>query len=185
LLVGIQRDGTTSGRITSFHRGGGGNRRLRRVDFRRREKVYTALVIRYERDPFRSAPLALICYRNGILAYILGAHGLNPNHLLDPLKAAHLAPGNAAALANIMIGTMIHNIEQYCGQGGSLVRAARRSSTNFAEIGDWTTSRLPSGETRVVHNTCFATTGRSNLPQVSSRFTMPRLGNYAGLDVVP
>ena len=111
------------GRITVRHRGGGNKRKYRVIDFKR-DKIGSAVVLRLEYDPNRSANIALIQYEDGEKRYILAPVGLKAGHKIMTGPEADILPGNALPLANIPVGTIIHNIELHPGNGAQLVRAA-------------------------------------------------------------
>ena len=147
------------GRITVRHRGGGNKRKYRIVDFKR-DKVGSATVLRLEYDPNRSANIALIQYEDGEKRYILAPVGLKAGHKIMTGPDADILPGNALPLANIPVGTMIHNIELYPGKGGQLVRAAGAEAQLMAKEGTDAQIRMPSGEVRIVRLNCMATIGQ-------------------------
>ena len=115
------------GRITVRHRGGGNKRKYRIIDFKR-DKMGSATVLRLEYDPNRSANIALIEYEDGEKRYILAPVGLKAGHKIMTGPDADILPGNALPIANIPVGTVIHNIELHPGNGAQLVRAAGTSA---------------------------------------------------------
>ena len=146
------------GRITVRHRGGGNKRKYRIIDFKR-DKMGSATVLRLEYDPNRSANIALIEYEDGEKRYILAPVGLKAGHKIMTGPDADILPGNALPIANIPVGTVIHNIELHPGNGAQLVRAAGTSAQLMAKEGKYATLRLPSGEMRMVPIICRATIG--------------------------
>ena len=148
------------GRITVRHRGGGNRRKYRIIDFKR-NKVGTAKVIGIEYDPNRSANIALIQYEDGEMRYILAPLGVTDGMeiVTDP-NGADIKPGNAMHIANIPVGTIIHNIELQPGKGGQLVRTAGASAQLMAKEGKYAQVRLPSGEVRLIALNCMATIGQ-------------------------
>ncbi len=148
------------GRITVRHRGGGNRRKYRIIDFKR-NKVGTAKVIGIEYDPNRSANIALIQYEDGEKRYILAPLGVTDGMeiVTDP-NGADIKPGNAMHIANIPVGTIIHNIELQPGKGGQLVRTAGASAQLMAKEGKYAQVRLPSGEVRLIALNCMATIGQ-------------------------
>jgi len=148
------------GRITVRHRGGGNRRKYRIIDFKR-NKVGTAKVIGIEYDPNRSANIALIQYEDGEMRYILAPLGVTDGMeiVTDP-AGADIKPGNAMHIANIPVGTIIHNIELQPGKGGQLVRTAGASAQLMAKEGKYAQVRLPSGEVRLIALNCMATIGQ-------------------------
>ena len=148
------------GKITVRHRGGGNKRKYRIIDFKRDKVDMTARVLRLEYDPNRSAFIALVEYEDGELRYILAPVGLKPGDVVLSSPSADIKPGNALPIANIPVGTIIHNIELYPGRGGQLVRGAGTAAQLMAKEGDLAQIRLPSGETRYVRINCMATIGQ-------------------------
>ena len=148
------------GRITVRHRGGGNRRKYRIIDFRR-NKVGTAKVIGIEYDPNRSANIALVQYEDGEKRYFLAPLGVTDGmELVTNPAGADIKPGNAMQIANIPVGTLIHNIELQPGKGGQLVRTAGASAQLMAKEGKYAQVRLPSGEVRLVALNCMATIGQ-------------------------
>ena len=147
------------GKITVRHRGGGSRRLYRKIDFKRNKDGIAATVIGIEYDPNRTANIALICYADGEKAYILAPEGLKDGMKVMNGAEAEIRIGNCLPLANIPVGTMVHNIELYLGKGGQLVRSAGNSAQLMAKEGKYATLRLPSGEMRMVPVGCRATVG--------------------------
>jgi len=148
-----------SGKITVRHRGGANRRKYRLVDFKRRKDGIPAKVIGIEYDPNRSANIALICYADGEKSYILAPEGLTDGMTVMSGPEAETRVGNCMELAQIPVGTQIHNIELHPGHGGQLVRSAGNSAQLMAKEGKYATLRLPSGEMRMVPANCRATIG--------------------------
>ena len=148
------------GKITVRHRGGGSRRKYRIIDFKRKKDGIPATVIGIEYDPNRTANIALICYADGEKAYILAPNGLKDGMTVMNGEKAEIKLGNCLPLANIPIGTEIHNIELYPGKGGQLVRSAGNTAQLMAKEGKYATLRLPSGEMRMVPIVCRATIGQ-------------------------
>ena len=147
------------GRITVRHHGGGNKRKYRVIDFKR-DKEMNATVLTLEYDPNRTAHIALIQYEDGEKRYILAPDGLKVGYLIQTGADADIKPGNCLPIANIPLGTMIHNIELYPGRGGQLVRSAGAAAQLMAKEGAAAQIRLPSGEVRYVKMTCRATIGQ-------------------------
>ena len=148
------------GRITVRHRGGGNRRKYRIIDFKR-NKVGTATVIGIEYDPNRSANIALVQYEDGEKRYFLAPLGVTDGmKLVTNPEGADIKPGNAMHIANIPVGTLIHNIELQPGKGGQLVRTAGASAQLMAKEGKYAQVRLPSGEVRLIALNCMATIGQ-------------------------
>jgi len=148
------------GKITVRHRGGGHKRRYRIIDFKRDKIGIPARVDSIEYDPNRSARIALLVYADGEKRYILAPLGLQVGDVVMSGSDAEIRPGNALPIADIPVGTMIHNIELYPGRGGQLVRSAGTSAQLMAKEGKYAHVRLPSGEVRLIHVRCMATIGQ-------------------------
>ena len=148
------------GRITVRHQGGGNKKKYRIIDFKRNKLEMSAKVLRLEYDPNRSAHIALLEYEDGEKRYILAPVGLKAGDTVVSSAAADIKPGNALPIANIPVGTIIHNIELYPGKGAQLVRSAGVQAQLMAKEGDMAQVRLPSGEYRKVRMNCMATIGQ-------------------------
>ena len=148
------------GKITVRHRGGGSRRKYRIIDFKRKKDGIPAVVKTIEYDPNRTANIALICYADGEKAYILAPVGLKVGQTVMNGSTAEISVGNCLPLADIPVGTEVHNIEMYPGKGGQLVRSAGNSAQLMAKEGKYATLRLPSGEMRMVPIICRATVGQ-------------------------
>lgn len=148
------------GRITVRHQGGGHKRQYRVIDFRRDKDGVPAKVAAIEYDPNRSARIALLHYADGEKRYILAPLGLQVNDKVVSGPEADIRPGNTLPLANIPVGTMVHNIELVPKQGGKLVRAAGAAAQLVAREGRMATVRMPSGEMRMFPVECRATVGQ-------------------------
>ncbi|MBE5899017.1 MAG: 50S ribosomal protein L2 [Lachnospiraceae bacterium] len=147
------------GKITVRHHGGGNRQKYRIIDFKRKKDNVPAKVLGIEYDPNRTANIALICYADGEKAYIIAPEGLKVGTTIMNGSEAEVSVGNCLPLANIPVGTMIHNIELYPGKGGQLVRSAGNAAQLMAKEGKYATLRLPSGEMRMVPLNCRATIG--------------------------
>lgn len=147
------------GHITVRHRGGGHKRQYRLVDFKRIKDNVPATVKAIEYDPNRSANIALIVYEDGTKSYILAPKGLKVGMKVESGADADIKVGNTLPLANIPVGTVIHNIELKPGKGGQLVRSAGASAQLLGKEGKYAIVRLTSGETRMILLTCRATIG--------------------------
>ena len=148
------------GRITVRHQGGGNRKKYRVIDFKRDKMDVPATVLRLEYDPNRSAYIALVEYTDGERRYIPAPVGLNVGDTVLSSAAADIKPGNARPLANIPVGTVIHNIELYPGKGAQLVRSAGVAAQLMAKENGMATVRLPSGEYRKVRLNCIACIGQ-------------------------
>lgn len=147
------------GRITVRHIGGGNRRKIRLIDWKRNKDGIPARVEALEYDPNRTAHLALLLYADGERRYILAPEGLKVGHKIISGPEADILPGNALALADIPVGTEIHNIEMKAGKGAQMVRTAGGSAQLMAKEGEYAQVRLPSGEVRMVSVRCRATIG--------------------------
>ncbi|GBG96156.1 50S ribosomal protein L2 [Lactococcus termiticola] len=147
------------GRITVRHQGGGHKKKYRLVDFKRTTDNVPARVATIEYDPNRSANIALLVYENGVKSYILAAKGMEVGMTVVSGPESDIKVGNALPLANIPVGTLIHNIELKPGHGGQLVRSAGASAQVLGFEGKYTLIRLQSGEVRMILSTCRATVG--------------------------
>lgn len=152
------------GRITTRFRGGGHKQRYRVIDFRRDKIGVPARVAAVEYDPNRTARIALLHYADGEKRYILAPLGLQVGDEVMSGPQAEVRVGNALPLANIPVGTTIHNVELYPGRGGQLARSAGVGAQLLAKEGDYAFIRLPSGEVRKVLQTCMATIGQLSNP---------------------
>ena len=148
------------GHITVRHRGGGNKRKYRVIDFKRQKLDCPATVQRIEYDPNRSAFIALIKYEDETLSYILAPYGLKAGDQVVSSASADIKPGNCLPIANIPVGTVIHNVELQPGHGAQLVRSAGAAAQLMAKEGDLAQVRLPSGEVRYVRMNCTACIGQ-------------------------
>jgi large subunit ribosomal protein L2 len=148
------------GRITVRHRGGAHKRQIRLVDFKRDKLEVPATVAAIEYDPNRTARLALLHYTDGEKRYIVAPVGLMVGDQVFSGELADIRPGNSMPLANIPVGTTIHNIELQPGKGGQMVRSAGTSAQLLAKEGKYAHVRLPSGEVRLVLQNCRASIGQ-------------------------
>ena len=148
------------GRITVRHKGGGNRRKYRVIDFKRDKVDVFGEVVRIEYDPNRSANIALIQYEDGERRYILAPVGLNAGDKVESGAGADIKVGNALPIANIPVGTIIHNIELYPGKGAQLVRSAGTAAQLMGKENGLAQVRLPSGEYRYVRLECKASIGQ-------------------------
>jgi large subunit ribosomal protein L2 len=148
------------GRITVRHRGGGHRRHIRQVDFKRNKHGIPARVAAIEYDPNRTARIALLHYVDGEKRYIIAPLDLRVDDFVESGPQSEIRPGNSLPISRIPVGTLIHNIELKEGRGGQLVRAAGGSAQLLAKEGDYAQVRLPSGEVRLIRQTCYATIGQ-------------------------
>jgi large subunit ribosomal protein L2 len=148
------------GIITSRHRGGGHKRLYRLVDFKRNKLGIPGKVVAVEYDPNRNARLALIYYRDGEKSYVLYPRGLQVGQSILSDVQAPISIGNALPLRNMPLGVELHNLEVTPGKGGQFVRSAGTTAQLVAKEGAYATIRLPSGEVRLVLQSCWATVGQ-------------------------
>ena len=148
------------GHITVRHKGGGNKRKYRVIDFKRQKLDMPATVQRIEYDPNRSAFIALIKYEDETLSYILAPYGLKAGDQVISSASADIKPGNCLPIANIPVGTVIHNVELQPGHGAQLVRSAGGAAQLMAKEGELAQVRLPSGEVRYVRMNCTACIGQ-------------------------
>jgi len=162
LIVPLRKSGGRNayGRITVRHRGGGHRRFIRIVDFKRDKRDIPAKVAAIEYDPNRTARLALLHYADGEKRYIVAPVDVKVGDSLMAGAKAEIRSGNALPIANIPVGTLIHNIEFKEGRGGQLVRSAGGAAQLLAKEGDFAQIRMPSGEVRLIHQVCYATIGQ-------------------------
>lgn len=162
LTVGKTKKGgrNHSGRITAFHIGGGHKQKYRIIDFKRSIRNIPGVVQSIQYDPNRSAFIALICYNNGIISYILAPHNLKVGDIIEAGSLVDIKIGNALAIEDIPVGTVIHNIEMKPGKGGQIARAAGTYATLIKKGNDgYSMIRLSSGEQRLVLSKNYATIG--------------------------
>jgi len=161
LLAPLKSTGgrNNQGRITVPHRGGGHKKRYRIIDFKRQKHNMPATVIGIEYDPNRNARIALIQYEDGEKAYIIAPEGVTDGHVVVSGLDAAPEVGNALPLSKIPVGTIVHNLELRPGKGAVLVRGAGSYAQLLGRTGKYASIKLPSGESRLVLLTCYATIG--------------------------
>lgn len=162
LLRTIKKSGgrNAHGRMTIRYRGGGHKRQYRLIDFKRNKDGVPAKVATIEYDPNRSARIALLHYADGEKRYILAPARVKVGDTLMSGPDAEIRPGNALPLRNIPLGTQIHNIELRAGNGGQIVKSAGGYAQLTAKEGKYATVRLPSGEVRMILQSCRASIGQ-------------------------
>jgi large subunit ribosomal protein L2 len=162
LLRTIRKSGgrNSAGRVTARYRGGGHKRHYRIIDFKRDKDGVPSRVAAIEYDPNRSARIALLNYEDGEKRYILAPVKLSVGDKVMSGEEADIRPGNALPLSRIPMGTQIHNIELQLGKGGQLVKSAGGYAQLMAKEGRYATIKLPSGEVRMVLQTCKASIGQ-------------------------
>lgn len=148
------------GRVTVRHRGGGHRQLVRQVDFRRDKHGIPARVAAIEYDPGRTARLALLFYADGEKRYILAPLGLKVGDNLVSGPSSEIRIGNSLPIANIPVGTMVHNVEMLPGKGAQFVRSAGTAAQLLAKEGEYAQVRMPSGEVRLIPQGCYATIGQ-------------------------
>ena len=172
------------GRITSWNVGGGNKRKYRIIDFKRNKFDVPAKVAAIEYDPIRTCRIALLNYTDGEKRYILAPQGLHVGDTVISSDTADIKPGNAMKLANIPVGTMVHNIELTVGNGGQMARAAGAYAQLMGKEGKYALLRLPSSEVRMVPINCMATIGVvGNEDQIN--ITLGKAGKSRYLGVKP
>lgn len=161
LLAPLPKSGgrNNKGRITSRHRGGGHKRMYRIIDFKRNKLGVPGRVSTIEYDPNRTARIALITYADGEKRYIIAPQNLKVGDTIMNGPDAEIKDGNTLPLANIPVGSFIHNIELIPGKGGQIARSAGNAAQLAAKEGDYALVRLPSGEVRKIRMRCMATLG--------------------------
>jgi large subunit ribosomal protein L2 len=161
LLRPIRRKGGRdfNGTISVRHRGGGARRSLRLIDFKRNKLDIPAKVAAIEYDPNRSARIALLFYTDGEKRYIIAPLDLKVGDMIVSGKNVDIRPGNAMPLANIPVGTLVHNVEMQPGRGGQIARSAGMAVQVVGKEGEYAQVRMPSGEMRIIRQTCMATIG--------------------------
>ncbi len=170
------------GKITVRHIGGGNRRKYRIIDFKRMKDGIPATVKTIEYDPNRSANIALLYYADGAKAYILAPVGLKVGDKVMSGPTADIKAGNALALKDIPVGTMVHNIEMQPGKGGQIARAAGMSAQIMARDEKYVTLKMPSGEMRYILATCKATIGQvGNLEHEIIRIGKAGKTRYLGI----
>jgi large subunit ribosomal protein L2 len=186
LILPLRKKGgrNSYGRVTVRHQGGGHRQFIRIVDFKRNKFDIPAKVAAIEYDPNRTARLALLHYADGEKRYILAPVGLKVGDKIVTGANAEIRPGNSLPIANIPVGTMVHNIELKEGKGGQLVRSAGGAAQLLAKEGEFAQIRMPSGEVRLVRQKCYATIGQvGNLDH--SNIKLGKAGRKRHLGVRP
>ena len=172
------------GRLTVRHQGGGHKRLYRVIDFKRNKDGVPARVATIEYDPNRSARIALLNYFDGEKRYILAPNGLKVGDQVVSGPEADIKVCNTLPLANIPLGTLVHNIEIKIGKGGQMVRSAGAAAQLMAKEGNYALLRMPSGEIRKIHINCRATIGQiGNLDH--ENLTIGKAGRSRWLGIRP
>ncbi len=152
------------GRITVRFRGGGHKKTYRIVDFKRRKNNMPAKVERLEYDPNRTAFIALVTYTDGTQSYILAPQRLSPGDEVVSGNQVDVKPGNAMPLANMPVGTIVHNVEMKLGKGGAIARSAGSYAQIVGRDQGYVIVRLNSGEQRLILGQCYGTVGAVSNP---------------------
>ncbi|MBX3488252.1 50S ribosomal protein L2 [Parvibaculum sp.] len=186
LTEGLTKSGgrNNHGRITVRFRGGGHKRSYRVVDFKRAKADVPATVERLEYDPNRTAFIALVKYADGDLAYILAPQRLAVGDTVVSGNRVDVKPGNAMPLANIPVGTIVHNVEMKPGKGGQIARSAGTYVQLVGRDQGYALLRLSSGEQRMVPGTCMASIGAVSNPD-HSNITIAKAGRNRWLGKRP
>ncbi|MBI2844462.1 MAG: 50S ribosomal protein L2 [Armatimonadetes bacterium] len=182
----VKRSGgrNAQGKLTMRHVGGGHKRKYRIIDFKRDKAEVPGKVTAIEYDPNRSARIALIVYADGEKRYILAPLGIKVGDQVLSSEGADIRPGNALPLANIPVGTVVHNVEMSPGKGGQLARSAGSGVQLMAKEGKYATLRLPSGEMRNVLAACRATVGQVGNPD-HENISLGKAGRSRWLGIRP
>ena len=161
LLAPIKKKaGRSNGKISVRHQGGGHKRRYRLVDFKQQKLDVPGKIVAIEKDPNRSALIALISYKDGDKKYILASEGMKAGIEILASAKAPIKEGNRTLLKNIPYGTIISNIELFPGKGGQIIRSAGSGATLMAIDGAMAQLKMSSGEIRLASENCYATIGR-------------------------
>lgn len=155
-----KKAGRASGKIAVRHQGGGHKRRYRLVDFKQNKIDVPGKIIAIEKDPNRSALIALVSYMDGDKRYILATEGMKKGVMIVSSEKAEIKKGNRTKLKNIPSGTIISNVELVIGKGGQIVRSAGSGATLMAVDGKMAQIKMASGEIRLISGDCFATIGQ-------------------------
>ena len=175
--------GRANGKISTRHKGGGHKRMYRLVDFRQHDKLgIPCSIVRLERDPNRSALIALVQYKDGEKRYILATSGMKAGQHLMTAEKAPIAEGNRMKIGNIPAGTIISNIEMKIGKGGQIVRSAGSFATLMALDGEMAQVKLASSEVRLIAKDCYATIGQvSNTEHGAERIGKAGRNRHKGI----
>jgi large subunit ribosomal protein L2 len=149
-----------AGRITTRRRGGGAKKLYRQIDFKRDKRDIEAKVETIEYDPNRSARIALVCYADGERRYILAPDTLKVGDRVISGEKVRIEIGNAMPIGNVPLGSIVHNVELYPGKGGQIARSAGAFVQLAGKEGKNCIIKLPSSETRIINEKCYATIGQ-------------------------
>lgn len=174
----------SQGRITVRHQGGGNKKRFRVIDFKQMKLGVPGKVMTIEYDPYRSAFIALVSYRDGDHRYILAESEMKKGDTVVASEEAPLTHGNRTRLGRIPVGTFVHNIELQPQKGGQLSRSAGTTVQVMAQEGNYTHLKLSSGEVRKVLSTCFASIGKVSNPEYGLT-TIGKAGRNRAMGIRP
>lgn len=160
LAKGTNRAGRSGGKISVRHQGGGHKKRYRVIDFKQDKLNVPGIIKALEKDPNRSAYIALVAYRDGEKRYILATEGMHPGKEIISASPAPITPGNRTKIKHIPVGTIVSNLELFPGRGGQAVRSAGSGAAVMAIDEKNAQIKLSSGEVRLVSNECYATIGQ-------------------------
>ncbi|OGI29477.1 MAG: 50S ribosomal protein L2 [Candidatus Moranbacteria bacterium RIFOXYA12_FULL_44_15] len=155
-----KKAGRSWGKISVRHQGGGHKRRYRLVDFKQDKFGVPGIIAAIEKDPVRSAFIALVNYKDGEKRYILATEGMKKGKEIMSGENASIKAGNRTKVKNIPVGTVISNVELFPGKGGQAVRSAGSGAVLTAIEGEKAQVKMSSGEIRLVSSECYATIGQ-------------------------
>ena len=177
-----KKGGRSNGKIAVRHHGGGHKRRYRLVDFRQDKLGIPGKIASIEKDPNRSALIALVIYKDGEKRYVLASEGMKVGVEIMAAVDAPIKNGNRTILKNIPVGTTISNVELMVGKGGQIIRSAGSSAMLMATDEKMAQIKMPSGEVRLVANTCYATIGQvSNFEHNAERIGKAGRSRWKGV----
>lgn len=156
----IRQSGRSNGKISVRHQGGGHKKRYRMVDFKQNKVGIPGKILAIEKDPNRSAFIALVVYMDGEKRYILASEGMETGKEIICAPDAPVELGNRAMIKNIPVGTVVSNLELFPGKGGQVVRSAGGGAAITAVEGDVAQIKLASGEVRMLNSSCYVTIGK-------------------------
>jgi len=174
----------SQGRITVRHQGGGNKKRYRIIDFKQNKMGVPGRVESLEYDPYRSAFIALVVYKDGDRRYILAPHGVKEGSEIMTSPDAPFEPGNRTELGRIPVGSFVHNVEITPGKGGQMARSAGSSLQILAHEGGYTQLKMPSGEVRKIMSKCLASVGSVSNPE-HNLVTIGKAGRTRAMGIRP
>ncbi len=177
-----KKSGRSHGKISVRHKGGGHKRMYRLVDFKMDKFGIPGKIVSLEKDPNRSALIALVQYVDGEKRYVLAVEGMKVGQTILSGKETPIEIGNRLILKNIPVGTVVSNIEMKIGKGGQIVRSAGSGATVMATEGQYAQLKMPSGEIRLISVECFATIGQmSNFEHSAERIGKAGRSRWLGI----